>query len=221
MRINARNVDRIYIDGEVVEDVNEFVYLGATLTKSGGGMGDMENRISKRRNAFRQLNKIWNSDKIKRATKLKLYKSLVLSVLLYGSETWKMTKGDERKLNTFQTKCLRRIMKIKWQDHVRNEELLTRTGMEKLSTTVMKRRWKFIGHTLREEPTSICNTALTWAPEGKRKRGRPKTTWRRTVEKERNKAEWKSWAEARVAAADRTEWRRSVEGPMCHLASGR
>nr|XP_006813982.1 PREDICTED: uncharacterized protein LOC102802962 [Saccoglossus kowalevskii] len=87
-----------------------------------------------------------------------------------------MTKGDERKLNTFQTKCLRRIMKIKWQDQVRNEELLTRTGMEKLSTTVMKRRWKFIGHTLREEPTSICNTALTWAPEGKRKRGRPKTT---------------------------------------------
>ncbi|XP_077870300.1 uncharacterized protein LOC144363564 [Saccoglossus kowalevskii] len=102
-------------------------------------------------------------------------------------------------------------MKIKWQEQVRNEELLARTGMEKLSTTVMKRRWKFIGHTLREEPTSICNTALTWAPEGKRKRGRPKTTWRRTVEKESNKAGWKSWAEARVAAADRTEWRRSVE----------
>ncbi|XP_077863210.1 uncharacterized protein LOC144346069, partial [Saccoglossus kowalevskii] len=130
-----------------------------------------------------------------------------------------MTKGDERKLNTFQTKCLRRIMKIKWQDNVRNEELLTRTGMEKLSTTVMKRRWKFIGHTLREEPTSICNTALTWAPEGKRKRGRPKTTWRRTVEKERNKAGWKSWAEARVAAADRasTERLHSVLCAIRHL----
>ena len=127
MRINSRNDDRIYINGEDVEDVDKFVYLGATLTKSGAGMGDMENRISKWRNAYRQLTKIWNSHKIKRSTKLKLYKSLVLSVLLYGSETWKMTKGDKRKLNTFQTKCLRRIMKIKWQEHISNEELLIRT----------------------------------------------------------------------------------------------
>ena len=149
MRINSRNDDRIYIDGEEAEDVDKFVCLGATLTKSGGGVGDMENRISRGRNTYRQLSKLWNSNKIKRTTKLKLYKSLVLSVLLYGSETWMMTKGDERKLDTFQTKCLRRIMKIKWQEHIRNEELLIRTKMEKLSTIIMKRRWKFIGHTLR------------------------------------------------------------------------
>ena len=113
MRINSRYDDRIYIDGEEVEDVDKFVYLGATLTKSGGGMGDMENRISKGRNAYRQLSKMWNSNKIISTTKLNFYKSLVLLVLLYGSKTWKMTKGDERKLNTFQTKCLKRIMKIK------------------------------------------------------------------------------------------------------------
>ena len=80
MRINSRNDDRIYINGEEVEDINKFVYLGAPLTKS-GGMGDMENRISKGRNAYRQFSKIWNSNKIKRTTKLKLYKSLVLLVL--------------------------------------------------------------------------------------------------------------------------------------------
>ena len=72
MRINSRNDDRIYIDGEEVEDVGKFVYLGATLAKSGGRMRDMENRISKGKNAYRQLSKIWNSNKIKRTTKLKL-----------------------------------------------------------------------------------------------------------------------------------------------------
>ena len=81
MRINSRNDDRIYINGEEVEDIDKFVYLGAPLTKSGGGMGDMENRISKGRNAYRQFSKIWNSNKIKKTTKLKLYKSLLLSVL--------------------------------------------------------------------------------------------------------------------------------------------
>ena len=84
IRINSRNDDRIYIDGEEVEDVDKFVYLGATLTKLGRGMGDMENRISKGRNAYSQLSKIWSSNKINRTTKLKLYKSLVLSVLYMG-----------------------------------------------------------------------------------------------------------------------------------------
>jgi hypothetical protein len=56
-----------------------------------------------------------------------------------------------------------------------------------------------------------CNIALSWTPEGRRKRGRPKTTWRRTVEKEREESGWRSWAEARVAAADRDGWSRSVD----------
>ena len=46
------------------------------------------------------------------------------------------------------------------------------------------------------------NIAMTWAPEGKRKKGRPKTTWRRTVAKESREAGWSSWDEARVTAAD-------------------
>ena len=72
-----------------------------------------------------------------------------------------------------------------------------------------------IGHILRQDRDNHNNTAMTWAPEGKRKRGRPKTTWRRTVEKERREAGWKSWDEARVTAADRKRWRESVE---CHEA---
>ena len=76
---------------------------------------------------------------------------------------------------------------------------------------VSRRRSKFIGHTLRQDQTSDSNIALTLAPAGRRKRGRPKTTWRRTVEKERADAGWRSWNETRIAAADRIEWRHSVE----------
>lgn len=52
--------------------------------------------------------------------------------------------------------------------------------------------------------------ALDWAPEGRRKRGRPKTTWRRMVQAERNGAEWTSWAPVRRAAANRQGWRNDV-----------
>ena len=93
----------------------------------------MNNRIAKARDDFKQL-QYYNSNSIKRRTKLKLYKTIVLAVLLYGCEMWKMTKGDERKINVFEMKCLRRILKIRWQDHISNNELLARTGIKQLNT---------------------------------------------------------------------------------------
>ena len=124
---------------------------------------------------------------------IKLYKTQVKPVLMYGCETWKMNEGNAQKINVFQNRCLRRILKIKWQDKVTNRELLERANIERLSEEVRRRRWRFIGLILRKNPDNDCATALSWAPEGKRKRGRPKTTWRRTVERERTKAGWQSW----------------------------
>ena len=53
--------------------------------------------------------------------------------------------------------------------------------------------------------------AISWAPEGKRRRGRPKTTWRRTVEREMREGGWGSWDEVRVAEAVREKWKDSVK----------
>ena len=137
---------------------------------------------------------------------------------MYGCETWKMNEGDAQKVNVFQNRCLRRILKIKWQDKVTNKELLERANVDRLSEEVRRRRWRFIGHILRKHPDNDCVTALTWAPEGKRRRGRPKTTWRRTVERERTKAGWQSWCEVRTAAHDRLQWKTHVQALCASLA---
>ncbi len=60
---------------------------------------------------------------------------------------------------------------------------------------------------LRMENESNCRTALKWKPEGKRKVGHPRTTWRRTVESERKELRWSSWNEARTIARDRKNWK--------------
>jgi hypothetical protein len=122
-----------------------------------------------------------------------------------------MNKGDSKMMDVFNNKCLRRIMKVRWEDHVSTEELLKQANCRSLSSDVKQRKWKMIGHILRQDRYNLMNVAMTWAPEGKRKRGRPKTTWRRTVEKERAEAGWRSWDVARVTAVDRTKWRKAGE----------
>ena len=120
-----------------------------------------------------------------------------------------MTEADLNKLRSFHTTCLRRILRIFWPQKISNEDLLKRCKQEDMGTIITRRRWKWIGHVLRRDPQSITRTALHWTPDGKRKRGRPRTTWRRTVENEM-KAMQHSWGTLIRLAQDRQGWRRFV-----------
>ena len=148
---------------------------------------------------------------------MKILMSNVASVLLYGSESWRMTRADENKLDVLLHRWLRRILKINWTLHVTNEEVRRRAGVtETLSETVRRRRWTFIGHTLRRGSDDLARTALTWTPDGKRKRGRPKETYRRTVERERNQLGFQSWGAAANIAKDRPAWRDLIASATVH-----
>ena len=114
-----------------IEEVKKFTYLGADVTKNGGATADVKKRISLASGQFKQLSR--QDGDISRKTKASLFSSLVLSVLLYGCEAWELTKVEEKRLDIFQTKCLRRIFKIRWQQHTPNNEILEMTGAEKIS----------------------------------------------------------------------------------------
>jgi len=66
------------------------------------------------------LTSVWRQSRLSMRTKLRLYNALVVSVLLYGAETWTLTKSDEQKLESFQMSCLRQILGIRWFDFVPN-----------------------------------------------------------------------------------------------------
>ena len=137
--------------------------------------------------AKRRLSEVWKSGILSKSTctKIRIFKSNVIAALLYGCESWRMAKGDEAKLDTFQHKCLRRLLNICWPMRASNEEVRRRADTETISEPVRKRRWAWMGHVLRMDNSCLPRVVLTWALEGKRKRGRRKETWRRTLEKER------------------------------------
>jgi len=120
---------QVQVNGEELETVSKFVYLGGTVTQEGGSAEDIKSRLGKARAAFSKLRNIWKSSQLKLRTKLKIFKSNVVAVLLYGCETWRMTKLDATKLDVFLHKSLRRIMKIYWPMKTSNEEIRNRIGL--------------------------------------------------------------------------------------------
>ena len=209
MVLNTNERRKIKIEEDELPYTEEFTYLGSTVRNDGGAGKDIRIRIAKARNAFNMLNNIWKSQQYSLKTKVRIYNSCVISTLLYGAECWRMTETDLRKLSTFHTKNLRRIKRIFWPQRISNEDLLQQCQHEKMEDILIKRRWKWIGHTLRREADNISRTALHWTPEGRRKRGRPKNTWRRTVESELK--DWnETWGTIRRKAQDRRGWKSFV-----------
>ena len=100
---------------------------------------------------------------------INISRSNVLRVLLFEAECWKTTATIQQKLEVFQSKCLRRILKIYRSNTISNEELKNRIGMDTLAVIIQT--WRWLGHVFRMPSNSITRTALRWTPQGKRKRG--------------------------------------------------
>jgi len=116
--------------------------------------------------------------------KIEDLQSNVKPVLLYGSESWKVTNQITRRLQVFVNRCLRRILNIYWPEIISKGELRQRTKEDSIKNQIRWKKWNWMGHTLRKTGRSIERQALDWNPQGARKRGRPNQSWRRTIDEE-------------------------------------
>jgi len=96
-------------------------------------------------------------------------------------------------------------MNIKWTDKITNEELWRITHQKSIENQIKRRKWNWIGHTLRKETGAIEKTALDCNPRGYR-RCRPKRMWRRAIEDEIRSTR-RSWNEVKGLAGDRNTWK--------------
>ncbi|VDP18944.1 unnamed protein product [Schistosoma margrebowiei] len=108
---------------------------------------------------------------------------------------------------------------IRWPDSISNNVLWERTNQISAEEEIRKKRWKWIGYTLRKAPNCVTIQALTWNPQGQRRRGRPKNTLRREMEIEMRKMN-KNWMGLEKKAQDIVGWRMLVGG-LCSIKSNR
>lgn len=165
----------ISIDGTPLDVVSDFTYLGSTISNTLSLNTEISRRIGKASSTMARLAKrVWNNRLLTTATKTRVYSACVLSILLYGSESWPMYAIQEKKLNSFHMRCLRRIVGVTWKDKVPNKELLEWTRSSSLHSILSHRRLRWLGHVRRMEDGRIPKDLLYGElASGSRKRGRP------------------------------------------------
>lgn len=210
LRIGNTLNTSLTLNGENIEDVESFCYLGSILTSDGGSEKDINNRINKARVAFHSLFKVWRSKNISRKTKLRIFQCSVMSILLYGCTTWGTSQQQIRKLQTFVNRCLKQILGIFWPNWVTNEQLLTLSNCQPVAAEICKRKWSWIGHILRRQRDDIARSALDWNPQGQRRVGRPRNTWQRTTQRECEIVNI-TWNQAKALAENRNRWKEFVD----------
>ncbi|WP_353803945.1 hypothetical protein [Acinetobacter baumannii] len=123
MSLHTDQQSPIEIRGKELKEVDTFVYFGSTVTATGGSDEDAKSRVGKARHVINTLRPIWRSTALTTTSKLRIFNSTVKTVLLYGSETWRVTRRLTPRLQVFTTSCLRHILKVSRADKVRNEVL--------------------------------------------------------------------------------------------------
>ncbi|BHF70929.1 hypothetical protein SprV_0401398200 [Sparganum proliferum] len=119
------NAPQISVNGTELQVVENFPYLSNTLSRNTKIDDEVASRISKASQAFGRLQStVWNRHGFQLNTKLKMYKAVILATLLYGAETWTVYTRQARLLNRLHVSCLRRILRLNWQDRIPDTDVL-------------------------------------------------------------------------------------------------
>ena len=111
-----------------------------------------------------------------------IYRSVVLPTLLYPCETWTVYQWHAKRLNHFHTSCLRKLLKIKWQDRITDKEVLKRTGMQSIHTLLKLAQLRWTGHVTRMPAERLPKKILYGELQvGKRSHGGQKKRYKDTL----------------------------------------
>ena len=189
-----------------MEEVHNFKYLGSILSRDGTCEAEIQVRIGSAMAAMTKLTKIWKTKNISLPTKLRLYRALVQTIVLYGCETWTLMAATERKLQAFENKCMRKILQISYLEHKTNEYVWEKIKsitchQETIITTIKRRKMAWFGHVVRHD--TLTKTILQGTIEGGRRRGRQRKCWLDNIK------EWTGMKlhELLAAAQNRQIWR--------------
>ena len=112
------------IDGETVETVSEFIFLGSKITADGDCSQEIKRHLLLGRKVMTKLDSILKSRDITLSTKVRLVKAMVFPVVMYGCESWTVKKAEHWKIDAFELCCWRRLLRVPWTARRSNQSIL-------------------------------------------------------------------------------------------------
>ena len=125
MKIMASGLNTSWeIDGETVETVSEFIFLGSKITADGDCSHEIKRRLLLGRKVMTNLDSIFRSRDITLPTKVHLVKAMVFPVVMYACESWTVKRAEHRRIDAFELWCWRRLLRVPWTARRSNQSIL-------------------------------------------------------------------------------------------------
>jgi len=198
-------------DNNSIERVGEFKYLGTTLTNQNSIQEEIKSRLKLGNACYYSVHNLLSSRLLSKNLKIKIYRNIILPVVLYGCEIWSLTLREERRLRVSENRVLRRVFGPKRDEVIgllrklHNEELRDFYSLPNIVRVVKSRRMRWAVHVARIGEGRSVHRVLVGKPEGKRPLGRPRRRWEDNIKMDL----WEvggggDWMEL---AQDRDRWR--------------
>jgi len=198
--------------------VEEFKYLGTTLTNQNSVQEEIKSRLKSGNACYYSVQNLLSSRLLSKNLKINIYRTIILPVVLYGCETWSLTLREERRLRVFENMVLRGVFGSKrdevtgeWRK-LHNEELRDLYSLPNIVRVVKSRRMRWAGHVARMGEGRGVHRVLVGKPEGKTPLGRPRRRWEDNIKMDlREVGGVGDWMEL---AKDRDRWQALVNTVM-------
>ena len=157
------------IDGETVETVSDFIFGGSKITADGDCSHEIKRRLLLGRKVMTNLDSIFKSRDITLLTKVRLVKTMVFPVVMYGCERWTVKKAERRRIDAFELWCWRRLLRLPWTTRRSNQSILKEISPEySLEGLMLKLNLQSFGHLIRRT-NSLEKTLILGKIEGRRR----------------------------------------------------
>ena len=134
-------------DGEVIETVTDFIFLGSIITADGDCSHDIKRRLLLGRKVMTDLDSILKRREITLPTKVRLVKAMVFPVVMYGCESWTVKKAKHQRIDAFELWCWRRLLRVPWTARRSNQPILKEITPEySLEGLMLKLKLQYSGH---------------------------------------------------------------------------
>ena len=161
------------IDGETVETVADFIFLGSKITADGDCSHEIKRHLLLGRKVMTNLDSILKSKDITLSTKVHLVKVMVFPVVMYGCESWTIKKAECRRIDAFKLWCWRRLLRVPWTSGRSNQSMLKEISRGcSLEGLMLKLKLQYFGHLMPVD--SLEKTLMLGGIGGRRRRGRQK-----------------------------------------------